>query len=142
MAKLTEKQKRFANYYIECGNASEAYRKAGYKDYSSSGVEANKSLNIPKIKEYIDKIIKSKDNERIASQDEVLEYFTNLMRGNLEEEVIISGESGIQKLIKGTDIKDRTQGAKELAKRYGLDKVMKEISDKNIEIEMVDIDED
>lgn len=28
--KLTEKQQRFVDYYIETGNASEAARKAGY----------------------------------------------------------------------------------------------------------------
>lgn len=29
--KLTPKQKAFADYYIECGNATEAARKAGYQ---------------------------------------------------------------------------------------------------------------
>ena len=33
---LTPKQKAFADYYIECGNATEAYRKAGYKNYKGA----------------------------------------------------------------------------------------------------------
>lgn len=42
MAKLTEKQKRFVDYYIETGNASEAARKAGYS--KGSIATANKWL--------------------------------------------------------------------------------------------------
>ena len=29
---LNDRQKKFADYFIECGNATEAARKAGYKE--------------------------------------------------------------------------------------------------------------
>lgn len=52
MAKLSVKQENFCNYYLECGNASEAYRRA----YSCRGksdntiwVESSKLLNHPKV---------------------------------------------------------------------------------------------
>lgn len=139
--KLTEKQKRFADYYIETGNATEAAIKAGYSK-STARIIASENLTKPYIRDYIDEILASKDKTRVASQDEVLQYFTSLMRGELEEEVIVNGEQGVQRLTKGTDIKDRTQGAKELAKRYGLDKAVKDMEDNKFEIEMVDADED
>lgn len=139
--KLTEKQKRFADYYIETGNATEAAIKAGYSKAAARSI-ASENMAKPYIRDYIDEILASKDKTRVASQDEVLQYFTSLMRGELEEEVIVSGEQGVQRLTKGTDIKDRTQGAKELAKRYGLDKAVKDIEDNKFEIEMVDADED
>lgn len=41
MHDLTEKQKRFADYYIQSGNASEAYRKAGYKGKTVSTITTN-----------------------------------------------------------------------------------------------------
>ena len=53
MTKLTEKQKRFADYYIETGNATQAAVKAGYsKKYANTN--ANKLLQNTTIKNYID----------------------------------------------------------------------------------------
>ena len=37
---LTPKQKAFADYYIECGNATEAAKRAGYKDSSARQIGA------------------------------------------------------------------------------------------------------
>lgn len=118
---LTEKQKRFADYYVETGNATESARKAGYSENTAKEIGCE-NLTKPNVKDYIDSKIKNKDKERIASQDEVLEFLTAAMRGNLEEEVIFNGERGIVKDIKGTDIKDRLVAAKELGKRYLMDK--------------------
>lgn len=133
--KLTEKQKRFADFYIECGNASEAAIKAGYSERSAK-VIANENLTKPYLRKYINDCISNKDNERVASQDEVLEYFTRVLRGE-EKDYTISQE---QKPVIGKDgkkkgyetitvvipippsLKERTSVAKELAKRYGLDK--------------------
>ncbi len=44
--KLTEKQKRFADYYIELGNATEAARKAGYSSKTAKSIgQENLTLN-------------------------------------------------------------------------------------------------
>ena len=127
--KLTEKQKRFADYYIETANGTESYRKAGYK-FSSDNiawVESSKLLRNPKVKEYIDKRIESKDEARIASQDEVLSYLTSVLRGEEEEEnaMLVSEGQGVQTIEKvRTKVKpkDRLKAAEMLAKRYGIDK--------------------
>ncbi|AUN23732.1 terminase small subunit (plasmid) [Clostridium botulinum] len=105
--KLTNKQKAFCDYYIETGNATEAYKMAGYKIYKSAGVEANKTLNNPKIKEYLDKRLKPLDDKRIAKAEEVLEYLTKVMRGEEKDQLGLDAS-----------LQDRTKAAELLGKRY------------------------
>lgn len=51
MDKLTPKQKAFADYYIECENATEAAKKAGYSEKTANitGFENLRKPNIIKI---------------------------------------------------------------------------------------------
>lgn len=121
--KLTEKQKRFADYYIETGNASEAYRKAGYSGKTQSTVttNANRLLTNADIKAYIDERIAEKDTERIAKQDEVLEFLTSVLRGQVQEQFPLGLGMGEQKLVKKQlDGKDRIKAAELLGKRYAM----------------------
>lgn len=144
--KLTERQKRFADFYIETCNATESYKRAGYSFASDNiaAVEGSKLLRKPKILGYIDEILGRKDNERIASQDEVLEFLTSVMRGEMTEEVVFNGDVGIVKDIKGTDIKDRVAAAKELSKRYEVVKRL-ELDERKViiaEKQVDDLDDD
>jgi phage terminase small subunit len=52
---LSEKQKNFADEYIKCLNASEAYRKAGYKNDNVNTVKNNSSKLLANtyIQEYV-----------------------------------------------------------------------------------------
>ncbi|MGL4358585.1 MAG: terminase small subunit [Cetobacterium sp.] len=125
MADLTEKQKRFADYYIETANATESYKVAGYScnNDNVAGVEGFKLLRNPKIKNYINEKMNKKDNDRIASQDEVLKYFTSLMRGEETDEIVAMNPGiGFDRTEQRVDSKTRLAAAKELAKRYGIDK--------------------
>ena len=118
---MNEQQKRFADYYIECGNATEAYKRAGYKAKGNSAeVNASRLLSNAKVREYIDKIIASKQSERIASQDEILEYLTKVMRGEVTEEVPIPTKKGVSLVEVEAGVKDRTKAAELLGKRYVL----------------------
>lgn len=103
---LTPKQKAFADYYIKCGNAAEAYRKAGYKNYKSAAVEASKALNNPKISQYIEERQKQIEDSRIASAAEIMQYFTSVMRGEVKDQF------GLE-----APLAERTKAAVELAKR-------------------------
>lgn len=103
---LTPKQKAFADYYIECGNAAEAYRKAGYKNYKSAAVEATKTLKNPKVSEYVKMRQKQIDDSRIADAAEIMQYFTSVMRGEIKD------QNGID-----ASLAERTKAAVELAKR-------------------------
>lgn len=106
--KLTEKQRRFIDYYIETANATESAKLAGYKAKTEKAMANIGSENLAKLGDFISSKLKNKQNERIASQDEVLEYLTKVMRG--EEKDSFGLDASLQ---------DRTKCAELLGKRYG-----------------------
>ena len=77
---LTEKQRRFADYFIETGNATEAARRAGYKAKTARQTGAE-NLTKPYISAYIKERLGAMSSERIADAQEVLEFFSRIMRG-------------------------------------------------------------
>jgi len=121
--KLTPKQQKFADYYIQTGSASESYKRAGYKNYKSAGVEANKTLKNPNVKKYIQEKNKEMESERIADMQEVREMWSKILRSQID----------------GVEIKDILKASEYIAKTNGafLDKV--EVTEKHI---IVDIEED
>lgn len=120
MSKLTEKQKAFADYYIENLNATESYSKAYNKDNRNTcQVEGCKLLRNPKIKNYIDEIMSAKDESRIASQDEILQILTDIARGVTEEEIVQFSQLGEElRTTRKPTIKDRMKASELLGKRY------------------------
>lgn len=121
--KLTPKQKAFADYYIETGNATIAYKKAGYsvKSDNAAAVEGSKLLRNPKVKKYIEERMKALESKRIASQEEILKFLTSVMRGEVTEEIPIGkGEGWFELEEKTPSIKDRVKAAELLGKRYGI----------------------
>jgi phage terminase small subunit len=118
--KLTEKQKRFADYYIETGNATESAIRAGYSEKTAKEI-GYENLTKPHIRQYIDERLAKKENEQIAKQDEILSYLSSIMRGEQREQVLIGEGKGAQS-ITDMDIsaKDRIKAAELLGKRYGL----------------------
>lgn len=87
--KLTLKQQKFADIYIECGNATKAATYAGYSK-KTARVIGQENLLKPAIKEYIDTRIKELASERVASQQEVLEFLTRIMRRQELEQVVVT----------------------------------------------------
>ncbi len=123
--KLTEKQKRFVDYYIETGNASEAARRAGYSE-KYINTNAPKLLQNTTIKAAIDARLKELESKRIASADEVLQFLTSTMRGELEDENIVvegvgNGISEARTIETRVSARDRIEAAKSLLKRYPMD---------------------
>lgn len=125
--KLTEKQKRFCDYYIETGNATESYLKAGYKVKTDGAARANASrlLTNANIKSYIDKRLKELEDKRIAKAEEVLKYLTAAMRGEIDEEVVVventgDYESKARIVKKQISARERIKAAELLGKRYTL----------------------
>ncbi|QHT63984.1 terminase small subunit [Paenibacillus lycopersici] len=118
--KLTEKQKQFADFYLETGNATEAAVRAGYSE-KTARVIGQENLLKPAIKTYIDAAIAEKDEKRIAKQDEVLEFLTNVLRGQVKEQFPLGMGMGEQSLVKKElDGKDRLRAAELLGKRYSM----------------------
>ena len=102
---LTPKQKAFAEYYIECGNATEAAIRAGYKE-EYAGTNADKLLKNTKISTYIAERVRPTEDKRIATGDEVMEFLTAVMRGEIKDAFDLP-----------PSLADRKDAAKELAKR-------------------------
>lgn len=130
MNELTIKQKRFADEYIISGNATGAAVKAGYSS-KYANTNASKLLQNTAIKSYIDERLAQLASEKIATQEEVLTYLTSVMRGETQEQTLISiGELG--QTITDIDVgaKDRIKAAELLGKRHRLwtDKVEADIS--------------
>lgn len=130
--KLTPKQKAFAEYYIETGNATEAARKAGYKGKNLNRI-ASENLSKLDIKNYIDEKMKELEDTRIAKADEVLKYLTRVIRGEETEQVVVTENIGdfmseARVVDKEISAKDKIKAAELLGKRYRLfvDKVEKD----------------
>ena len=118
MSKLNEKQKAFADYYIESLNAYESAKRAGYSEaYAKS--QSYKLLENVGIKNYIEERMENKDNYRIASQDEILQILTDIARGITEEEVVQFSQLGEElRTTRKPTIKDRMRASELLGKRY------------------------
>lgn len=118
--KLTLKQQRFADEYIISGNATQSAIEAGYsKKYANTN--ASKLLQNTTIKRYIDEQLEILKNERVADQQEVLEYLTSIVRGEQSEQTLRGVGEGAQ-IIDEIDVsaKDRIKAAELLGKRYGI----------------------
>lgn len=137
MAKLTDKQRIFANEYLVDLNATRAYKKAypSCKKEETAAVNGNRLLRNAKVKNYIDEQLKKIEDESIADATEVMKYLTRVMRNELTEEVVVvegegEGCSSARIVKKDMSAKDRNKAAELLGKRYRLfvDKVEADVS--------------
>lgn len=120
--KLTEKQERFIDYYIELGNATEAARRAGYSEKTAKQIG---SENLTKLDFFIKERLKELEDARIAKAEEVLKYLTSVMRGEETEEVVVvegagDGMSEARIVSRQVSAKERIRAAELLGKRYAL----------------------
>lgn len=118
--KLTPKQQAFADYYIEFGNAEQAALQAGYSKSYARGSSHKLIANVG-IKTYIENRMEELKSERVADQQEILEYLTSIVRGEQTEETLRGVGEGAQ-TIDDIDVsaKDRIKAAEMLGKRYAM----------------------
>ena len=120
---MTEKQKIFADEYIICLNATRAYKKAYPNVKKDEVARANGSRLLTKanVKAYIDEQLEKLQSERVADQQEVLEYLTAVMRGKKTEPLLVLDGEGKQKVVNAVPpVQARTKAAELLGKRYRL----------------------
>ena len=145
--KLTEKQKAFCDEYLIDLNATQAAIRAGYSAKSARQAAWN-LLDRPEVQAQIKARMDQKNAERIATQDEILEYLTSVMRGQSQSEVVVvegigDGCSEARLMMKSPDEKERLKSAELLGKRHGLytEKVEQAVDmDLNITIDYGDDD--
>lgn len=147
--KLTAKQKIFCDEYIISLNSTQAAIKAGYSKKTARKIAAE-NLTKPVIQNYISERMKQKESSLIATQDEVLQYLTSVLRGESQTTDIVlvgigDGWQEVQEVEKKPREKDRLKAAELLGKRYGLytDKVSADVDmSLDISIDYGDGDED
>ena len=146
---MTEKQKIFADEYIISLNATMSYKKAypNVKKDDAASVNGSKLLRNTKVKSYIDEQLEKLQSERVANQQEVLEFLTSVMRGEKTEQTLCSiGELGQEVIDIDVGAKDRIKAAELLGKRHRLwtEKVEQQVyfdGNLNITIDYGDEDE-
>lgn len=104
--KLTPKQKDFCEYYLQTGNAAEAARLAGYSKNSAQQIGAENLLK-PVISEYIAKRRAEMDKALIADSNEVLRFYSAVMRGEIKDQFGLDAS-----------LSDRLKAGDSLMKRY------------------------
>lgn len=104
--KLTPKQKAFADEYLICGNATEAAKRAGYKEKAAYAMGAE-NLKKPQISAYIAERQKQIEDSRIANIKEVLEFYSSVLRGEIKDQFDMDAS-----------LSDRLAAGRELMKRY------------------------
>lgn len=106
--KLTPKEKKFCQYYVELGNGTQAVYKAGYqyKNDNTAGAAANQLLRKTKIKAEIDRLMQKELKPSIMTANEVMEHFSAIARGEEKDQFGLDIGAG-----------DRIKALVELAKR-------------------------
>ena len=124
---MTKKQKIFADEYLIDLNATRAYKVAypNVKNDVTAAAAASRLLRNVKVQEYIAQRMAEKESKRIADQDEVLRYLTDLVRGKSRaQEIVVEGIgegcSEARTMEKAPSEKERLKAAELLGKRYAL----------------------
>jgi len=148
MTKLTPKQENFCNYYIETGNASEAYRRAyscGNMASDTINRKAAELFNNGKITARVSQLQADLQERSDISKDEAVKELTNIVRArvtdvlfargttikikNLEElpDHVVSCISVMKKVKGGIEIKlyDKISAIDRLSKMLGWDESSK-----------------
>jgi phage terminase small subunit len=142
---MTERQKIFADHYIISLNATESYKKAypKIKNIKTAEVNGSKLLRNTKVKAYIDERLEKLKSERVADQQEVLEFLTSVMRGEVTEPLLVLDGEGTQKVVQAKpSVATRRASAVDLGKRYGLFVDRQEITQRVVEIELGNWDDE
>lgn len=142
---MTERQKIFADHYIISLNATESYKKAypNIKNIKTAEVNGSKLLRNTKVKDYIDEQLEKLKSERVADQQEVLEFLTSVMRGEVTEPLLVLDGEGYQRVVEAKpSVATRRASAVDLGKRYGLFVDRQEITQRVVEIELGSWDEE
>lgn len=103
---MTPRQKKFCEYYIQSGNAADAARKAGYSPKTADAI-GRENLRKPTISAYIAKRIGDQDKELVADADEVLRFYSSVMRGEVKDQFGLDAS-----------LSDRLKAGDSLMKRY------------------------
>lgn len=98
--KLNARQKAFCEFYVACGNATEAAKKAGYSETYST-TRTNVLLQNVEICRYIEELQKKAQSSRIMSAVERKEWLTRVLNDD---------EAKLNDKLKALDILNKMDG--------------------------------
>ncbi len=101
--KMTEKQKKFCDFYLQTFNGTQSAIKAGYSEDTAYSI-ANENLKKPEIQSYIKERTEKASNSRIMTVTELKEFWTGTAKGEID----------------GADYKDRLKASELLGKAEAL----------------------
>jgi len=124
VAELNSRQKAFISEYIKDKNATQAAIRAGYSEKTAYS-QGQRLLKKAEIKSAIDSLFEKIRDENIAVAKEVEEFLSLMMRGEIDEEVVVvegcgDGCSDARIMKKQAAAKERLKAAELLGKRYGI----------------------
>lgn len=120
---LSKKQRDFCIYFLETDNSTQAALRAGYSARTAA-VQGSRLLTTVKIRNEIAKLRKEMDKDKVATAEEVMKYFTSVMRGEIKDQF------GLE-----APLSERTKAAQELARRtVDIDNRNKGQADAKVEI--------
>lgn len=103
--RLNPQEIKFVAAYIETGNLKKAVQMAGYNT-TAPRAYGRKLLNKKKIQEELDLQLSELRGEFIASNEEIMQFFTSAMRGEVKDQFGLDAT-----------LADRMKAAEALAKR-------------------------
>lgn len=107
---LSTKEAKFIDLHVSGATQTQAYKEAyGEEDSSKASSEARKIIRKPHIIEEIRYRTEKAKNESIATMQEIMEYYTGVMRGDVKDAF------GLE-----ASLSERTKCAMELAKRMAI----------------------
>ena len=105
---LNKKQTDFVLEYLKTNNITKSAIKAGYSP-KTAAVQGSRLLTNVKIASYVEAVNERMESDKIADIQEVMEYFTSVMRGEKKDQFDLD-----------PTLSDRTKAASELAKRLDI----------------------
>lgn len=127
--RLTAREKRFCQLYVETNKAGQSVIDAGYNvsNLNSASVYAANLLAKTKVKAEIQRLMQPGENKAIATAQEVMERFTAIARGEDKDQfgLEISASDRLKALIelakRTIDIENRTAGKADATVEIKLD---------------------
>jgi len=122
---VTDKQMAFAQAYVSDPelNAARAYLSVygNCKSPSSAATCSSRLLKNVDVRVYVDEMLDEIRSKKVATAQEVQERLTAIMRGEVETEIPIFVDKGVQEMENvGTPIKEVVKAAELLGRAHGM----------------------
>lgn len=106
--RLSAFEEKFIANYLRCGDGVLALKMADYplEDEKRLQAKARSLLNSPRIVQEIDNIMQEAHKDAVMSAEEVMQYFTSVVRGEVKDQFGLDAP-----------LSERTRAAIELARR-------------------------